>query len=159
MANVRGIETGVIPTSLAEPIAVNGLRFFAGGLFLISMFGNFVLFNGGWDRLGERDGTAVKAFFFALAWQVVFSGMQFAFLRTNRHWWYLFALAASAIPSTLSFHEPLFPWLLDISGILFQWIDGPFVEVVATINAWLMLLIGVVGSDILPERILVKHKH
>lgn len=105
------LQTGVVSPQAAAPIAKGSLWIIALLLLSISIFGNFITFNGGWQRWNAFDDKGSEALMLAFAWQLVCSVLQFAFLRTKFYPGYLFALAASAIPSIMGYYGPVKPVL------------------------------------------------
>src|SRR5690349_12825441 len=95
------LQTGVVPVRAAVPIAKAALWIIAALLLGISILGNFITFNGGWARWNVFDEMGSQALVLALLWQLVWSTLQFAFLRIKFWPGYFFALAASAIPSVM----------------------------------------------------------
>lgn len=124
------------------------LRVVAWALLVMSTFGNYVQFVGGWEQVywnwrdlaGSIGSIAWLAVLFAVIFQGVFSLLQWG-AKANR-WWllYSFALLGSAIPSFLTYNA----WA------------GPYLT--AQIGAALAVVViglAVIGADALPEWILV----
>lgn len=114
------------------------LRIIAILLILMSTFGNYVLFAGGWERYTPIDIAIVGL---AAFYQIICCVLQWGFKAAR--WWlpYAFALLASAIPSFLTYNALVGPYL---------------VAQIGPILAGAFILISVLGGDALPEWVLVE---
>lgn len=114
------------------------LRIMAVLLILMSTFGNYVLFAGGWERYLPIDIAVVGL---AAFYQLICCLLQWGFKAAR--WWlpYGLALLASAIPSFLTYNALVGPYLMTQIGPI---LAGAFI------------LISVIGGDALPEWVLVE---
>lgn len=144
----RAYSTHVFGRSVVIRWTIRVLRFVAWALLIMSTFGNYVQFAGGWeyvswswrDLAGSLAAISWLAVFFAVLFQVVFSLIQWG-SKANR-WWllYIFALLGSAIPSFLTYNA----WA------------GPYLAAqIGTVFAVVVIGLAVIGADALPEWILV----
>lgn len=144
-----GPTTKVIPTHSVETGAVILLWGLAILLWLLSTFGNFVQFVGGWDLAWPMNGYTGRAILYALAYQAIFTLAQWGF--KAKRWWFLYgvALLASAIPSFLTYNA----WA---NGWLVAWAGPAVSQEIAPILAGLLLLVVAVVIDLIPEWVLVE---
>lgn len=114
------------------------LRVIAILLILMSTFGNYVQFSGGWAHYLPIDIAVVGL---AAAYQIICCLLQWGFKAAR--WWlpYGIALLASAIPSFLTYNALVGPYLIAQIGPV---LAGAFI------------LISVIGGDALPEWVLVE---
>lgn len=145
-----GNIAAVIPGSSLVIIAKVGLWIIAGGLFLVSLVGNYVQFVGGWERFLDTTDEAQRALFYGFAWQVMCSVAQFAFLRTKVWWAYFLFLGASVVPSGLSYFPVVVPalkgWMVE------QGVGAALAGIFSVFTVGGVILF----ADFLQERILVK---
>lgn len=145
-----GFSAAVIPGSSLVQIAKVGLWVIAGMAIITSILGNYVQFNGGWERWGSWDEQAARAMFYALAWQTICTMLQFAFLKVRLWPAYFVFLLGSAVPSFLTY-DPLAGPVINTWLVLRQVPD----EIAGVLTA-VMVMGGVGAFDWLPERILVR---
>jgi hypothetical protein len=137
------------PTAMVDPyVAAHATILMLRGvsilLLLLSTFGNYIAFIGGWNAPWRLAWPIIAA---AVLYQVVFSLAQWgtkALARATHNWaWglgYAFALIASAVPSFLAYNGWAGPWLAFQVGV---WPAG------------IIIFIAAVGADALPEWVLV----
>lgn len=128
----------VMPRGCVISAALTLLRVIAIALILVSTFGNYVQFVGGWAAFWPPHWTPLL---YASIYQGVCCMLQWGFKAMR--WWvpYLFALIASAAPSFLTYNPVLGPYLVAQIGIY-----GAIAVVVALVLA----------GDALPEWVLVE---
>lgn len=141
----RAYSTHLIKRSSAIRWMIRILRFVAWALLVMSTFGNYVQFAGGWERVAWRwsdpiGSIAWLAVVFAIVFQAVFCFIQWG-AKASR-WWLLygFALLGSAIPSFLTYNAWAGPYLTAQIGVVFTFI---------------VVGLAVIGADALPEWVLV----
>lgn len=141
--------TKVIPGHSVETGAVVMLWMLAILLWLLSTFGNFVQFVGGWDLVWPMNQHTGRAVLYALAYQAIFTLAQWGF--KAKRWWFLYgvALFASAIPSFLTYNAWANGWLVARAAPTVS-------QEIAPILAGLLLLIVAVIIDLIPEWVLVE---
>lgn len=144
-------SAAVIPADVLINIARVGLWLIAGGLFLLSLVGNYVQFlPGGWASFWNAGEAAQRALFYAFAWQVVCSVAQFAFLKTRVWWAYFSFLGASVVPSGLSYFPVMVPAIT-------AWLAANGLgSALASIMAVFVVGGVILFADFLQERILVQ---
>lgn len=144
-------SAAVIPAANLVPLARWILWIIAGLLICISVVGNFVQFNGGWERWRVWDEATGQALFYAIGWQFVCCILQYVFLYTKSWPGYFFFLLGSIVPSFLSFYPVVGP---AVSGWLVSKQHMP--PGIAQALAAFFVAAGVASSDWLPEQILVR---
>lgn len=128
----------LVPRGCVITAALVLLQVIAIALMLMSTFGNYVTFAGGWKTFWPPQWVVML---YAFLFQVVCSLMQWGFKAMR--WWvpYTLALIASAIPSYLTYNVVIGPYLaLQVGAQL----------------ATVVVIIFVVAGDMLPEWVLVK---
>src|SRR5262245_10690966 len=110
----------IIPGEALGEFAVWLLWIGSAALLILSTFGNYVQFVGGWDAitwpwLSTRSAAAVGA---ALIYQGIFSPAQWGF--KARRWWFPYAgsVLLSAIPSFLTYNAWAGAWLQQYLGVV-----------------------------------------
>lgn len=144
----RTYSTYMFSESTVIRWAIRILRFVAWALLVMSTFGNYVQFAGGWERIywswrdlgGSLAAISWGAVAFAVVFQAVFSLIQWG--AKAQRWWLLYTLGllASAIPSFLTYNAWAGPYLTAQIGAAFT---------VAIIG------LAAIGADALPEWVLV----
>lgn len=124
-----------------------------GVLVFLSVFGNYVAFNGGWDRLWVFDERAIYAFIGAVAWQAVLSYWQWCMLAKCGFFsvWYQIPLWLSAGPSIQTFAPVIAP---RIAGML----PYEFPILLKTIISQSINVVACILFDTMAERVAVKRK-
>ena len=142
------VDASLIPASALVPIARWSKRLIAFGMIFISFLGSYVMLNG-WRWEWPTTNTTIQAFILAVLYQLVFTGLQFAFRDNWQSIWYALALGGSVVPSVLAYgaiiHAGWANWFARALP------DGP-----ANFAAWLLLAIVLTAIDAIPERILVR---
>lgn len=130
----------VLPQSSVIGATIWMLRIVALALLIVSTFGNYVQFAGGWPEKGVSLGFSWLVLGAAAGYQLICSLFQWGFKALR--WWipYLLALVASAIPSFLTYNAWAGPYLTAQLG---------------SIIAGLLILAATIGADALPEWVLV----
>lgn len=128
----------VMPRGCVISVALAMLRVIALGLILMSTFGNYVQFVGGWTAFWPPQWTPLM---YAAIYQGVCCFLQWGFKAMR--WWipYLFALIASAAPSFLTYNPVIAPTLAPQIGIY---------------GAIIFVVLVVLAGDALPEWVLVE---
>jgi hypothetical protein len=127
----------VVPRSAVIVAMIWMLRIISLALLIVSTFGNYVQFVGGWDQYWPINWAIVGG---AAAYQLICSVFQWGF--KAQRWWmpYALALIASAIPSFLTYNAWAGPYLsAQVGGVV----------------AGLLILGATIGADALPEWVLV----
>lgn len=139
--------------SRAEPVL---RRFIAILLWIFSYAGNVLAFGGGWEALGWNKALLV-ALATSLVYQVICTVVQFI---SCRYWWnplYIIALGASGIASVVGYQPliavPLTEWVSAFTPI--SGLAGTEPPVIMGVH--LLMCVGLVAVDIIPERVFVKH--
>jgi hypothetical protein len=146
-ATSKGPVTHVVPRHAVEAGAVAMLRLLAVILWLVSTFGNFVQFVGGWGFVWPMNANTGKGIAYALIYQGIFTVAQWGF--KAKRWWmlYIVALLASAIPSFLTYNA----WA---NGWIVERVSAP-PDIAALLAAIFLFVIAVV-VDLIPEWVLVE---
>lgn len=137
-----GPSTQVIPGAAVATTLVRALQAIAFVLILVSTFGNYVQFVGGWPaEEGQTLPLDAAAILYAIVYQVGCSIAQWGC--KHRGWWFAYgaALAVSALPSFFTYNAWAEVWLTVLIG--------PVFSVVA-------VALVVLFVDMIPEWILVK---
>lgn len=144
-----GPTTKVIPAHSVETGAVVMLWLLAIALWLLSTFGNFVQFIGGWEYAWPTNQYTGKAVLYALTYQAIFTLAQWGF--KAKRWWFLYgvALLASAIPSFLTYNAWANDWIVAHAG-------ASVPPDVAALLTGLLLLVVAIVVDLIPEWVLVE---
>lgn len=129
---------------------------------LISTFGNYIMFSGGWD-LFTFPHFMVNSLVGAVVFQVLCVGAQLAFKSKAKkgggmNWWtaYIISLLVSVVPSFLAYFDGLSPRLVAVVQPLFgASSDGSTPLVVIGLVAFVVLVCAVL-VDLLPEWIAVE---
>lgn len=151
-------RTGFIPAAPLARTAVVAAQAAALGLVVVSFFGTYVAFCGGWDAwLGRADGWAEWKNLFvpiALVGALLYQGLAFLIqwgalvlaLHRGGVWWvvYLLTLGASAVPTYLGY-------IGAVEGPLTAWTG-------TAVTAHVAAGLGAIGADIVPELVLVDHE-
>lgn len=129
----------MVPRGCVVTAALVLLRVIALALIVLSTFGNYVQFAGGWAVWYPPHGAALV---YACVYQAVACMLQWGFKAMR--WWvpYTFALLASAAPSFLTYNPVIGPALAAQVGIY---------------GAILAVLALVIAGDALPEWVLVEN--
>ena len=144
----RHSPTAVVSPGTAAYYAIRILRVIAFILLIMSTFGNYITFIGGWDAFRwswSRPIASLQAVVWPMAiaavvYQGTFSALQWG-MKALRYWLvYGIALLASAIPSFLTYNAWAGPFLSAQIGVFF---------------AGTIVLVASVGADALPEWVLV----
>lgn len=152
MATVKSLantDPALVPKKALENGAVWMPR--AGVLLLIvlSLFGNYVQFNDGWERAWTLDERTVYAILGAIGWQTVCSFWQWWTIAKYGFWslQYQIPLQLSAVPSMITYYAVIVPRTE-------RWTPGP--ELVGTILGYVLTGILCLLFDTMVERTIVK---
>lgn len=128
----------MMPRGCVIAAALTLLRVLAIALILVSTFGNYVQFAGGWAVFWPPQWVTLL---YAGIYQLICCMLQWGFKAMR--WWvpYGFALIASAAPSFLTYNPVIGPYLAAQIGIY---------------GAILVVLALVLAGDALPEWVLVE---
>lgn len=128
----------VMPRGCVITGALAVLRVIAVALILMSTFGNYVQFVGGWESYAPIQTTPL---IYAALYQGVCCVLQWGFKAMR--WWlpYVFALLASAAPSFLTYNPVIGPYLAGQIGMY---------------GAIIIVFLLVLAGDALPEWVLVE---
>lgn len=137
-----GIDASFIPPEFRTPVGRWIKRVFAFLLVALSLYGTYV------QAADFSAGEPLMAIGLALAYQAVCSVAQFAFRRQWQSIWYIGALAASVVPSILTYGPLVTPGLGDL-------LAGAVGYDLAAGGAWAVVGIVMVLADIVPEQIIV----
>lgn len=143
------IRSQVVPRHTAEQGAVILLWVTAILLWLLSTFGNFVQFVGGWTNAWPLNSATLSGVAFALLYQGIFTLAQWGF--KAKRWWmlYVIALLASAVPSFLTYNS----WA---NGWIVRQVGERVPPDAASLLAGLFLFVVAVLVDLIPEWVLVE---
>jgi hypothetical protein len=131
----------VIPRGCVANAAIVLLWIVALGLLVVSTFGNYVLFVGGWETTRwPADQASYTALGIALGFQAICCLAQWGFKAIKLWFAYSVALLISVIPSFLAYNAVIGPWLAPQIG---------------AVLAPLAIFAAAVFVDMLPEWIFV----
>jgi branched-subunit amino acid transport protein len=151
---MRHIDAAVIDERHLVPLGIWMKRVVAVGLWVFSLVGTYVFMNGNqwvWPFMQSTIITFAMAFIY----QVFFSTAQFAWRQQWLSFWYLGALMASVIPSTLTYHHIDVPLWTAWKEASLQ--AGMSPSIVDALN-WIFVFCLMVVIDAVPEQILVRRK-
>lgn len=145
-------DASIIDERHLIPLGIWMKRGVAIGLWSISLIGTYILFNKGiWAW--PFTPSALTALAIAFVYQLVFSAAQFSWRNNWFNLWYISALMASVVPSTLTYGYLITPkWTTILTDI------GIPNQTIANAFAWFTIFCIMVGVDAIPEQILVKRK-
>lgn len=128
----------IMPRGCVITAALVVLRVVALALIVMSTFGNYVQFAGGWEAYAPLQAVLLL---YAVIYQAICCILQWGFKAMR--WWvpYAFALIASAAPSFLTYNPVIGPYMAAQIGIY-----GAIIVVAALVLA----------GDALPEWVLVE---
>lgn len=131
-------STAVVPHGAVIRAMVFILRTIALILLVLSTFGNYVTFIGGWPQWSWSISWPMAGA--AVAYQALFSVIQWG--AKAARWWlvYTVALLASAVPSFLTYYG---------------WAGSYLTVQVGAIMAFIIIGLATIGADALPEWVLV----
>lgn len=144
-------------------------RFIAAGLWLFSLTGTLLAFVGGYDLVTFNplawDAGMWISLGVGLGWQIAVSIVQLVTCRSVRNPVYWLALAASVIPAFIGYRPiilvPLTAWVSGNTGDVFASISSLRMAtghaIVWALGVHAAGIIAFTASDIVPERIFVKH--
>lgn len=134
----RRPSPAMLPRGCVVVAALVTLRIGALILIVLSTFGNYVQFSGGWETYLPLQNAAIL---YAIGYQAVCCVLQWGFKAMR--WWlpYLFALIASAAPSFMTYNPLIGPYLAAQFGVY---------------GAILIVSALMLAGDALPEWVLVE---
>ena len=151
---MRYIDASLIDERHLMPLGIWMKRGVAICLWLLSLIGTYVFINGNEWVLPDTQAT-LATLAIALMYQLFFSTAQFAWRQSWLSFWYLAALMASVIPSTLTYGRIDIPlWEAWKQTLLHMGISPTTVDVIT----WVFVFCLMVIVDAVPEQILVKRK-
>lgn len=145
----RARSTHVVPRHTVEGGAVVLLWILAVALWLVSTFGNFVQFVGGWGYAWPMNAYTTRGILYALIYQALCTVAQWGF--KAKRWWGLYtgALLISAIPSFMTYNSWANGWVAGLLG------SSAPAEVTWFLASVFLFLVAIF-IDLIPEWVLVE---